>query len=200
LTNQTSPAPGGEPKKVRTVTIRPDGTDVSGRPVSGTQPAGQNNARTPSVARPPAPVTPPPVRGNGGPISLDPQAPGSPPAAAPAARERSAAALPLTPPAPRAPADGPPLAATQPSTGGGSYLVQLSSQKTEAEAHASFRSMQARYPSQLGGRSAVVKRADLGAKGTFYRAMVGPFGSSSEADQFCSSLKAAGGQCLIQRN
>ena len=32
------------------------------------------------------------------------------------------------------------------------------------------------------------------------RAMVGPFGSSDEAGRFCSSLKAAGGQCIIQKN
>ena len=70
-------------------------------------------------------------------------------------------------------------------TGGGGYLVQLSSQRSEGEAQSSFRSLQAKFPNQLGGRAAVVKRADLGAKGTFYRSMVGPFASSGEADQFC---------------
>jgi hypothetical protein len=65
---------------------------------------------------------------------------------------------------------------------------------------ASFRALQAKYPNQLGGRSPIVKRADLGSKGIYYRAMVGPFGSSGEADQLCRDLKAAGGQCLIQRN
>ena len=43
-------------------------------------------------------------------------------------------------------------------------------------------------------------RADLGDKGVFYRAMVGPFGSQDEAAQFCGSLKTAGGQCVVQRN
>jgi hypothetical protein len=52
----------------------------------------------------------------------------------------------------------------------------------------------------LGSRSALVKRADLGAKGVYYRAMVGPFGSSEEASRFCGNLKSAGGQCVIQRN
>ena len=37
-------------------------------------------------------------------------------------------------------------------------------------------------------------------KGVYYRAMVGPFASSEEASQFCGSLKAAGGQCFVQRN
>ena len=43
-----------------------------------------------------------------------------------------------------------------------------------------------------------VQRAELGDKGTFYRALVGPFGSREEAAQVCTSLKAAGGTCLIQ--
>jgi hypothetical protein len=30
--------------------------------------------------------------------------------------------------------------------------------------------------------------------------MVGPFVSAGEADQFCGRFKAAGGQCIIQRN
>ena len=52
----------------------------------------------------------------------------------------------------------------------------------------------------LGSHAPVIKRADLGEKGVYYRAMVGPFGSSEEASQFCGSLKRAGGQCVIQRN
>jgi cell division protein FtsN len=52
----------------------------------------------------------------------------------------------------------------------------------------------------LGSRSPLIKRADLGEKGIYYRAMVGPFGTPDEASQLCSSLKAAGGQCVVQRN
>jgi hypothetical protein len=29
--------------------------------------------------------------------------------------------------------------------------------------------------------------------------MVGPFGSTEEAAQFCGNFKSAGGQCVIQR-
>ena len=52
----------------------------------------------------------------------------------------------------------------------------------------------------LGSRSPLIKRADLGEKGVFYRAMVGPFGTRDEAAQFCINLKTAGGQCVIQSN
>jgi sporulation related protein len=79
------------------------------------------------------------------------------------------------------------------------YVVQVSIRRTKADAEASFRSLQSKFPRQLGGRTAMIERADLGAKGIYYRTMVGPFASAGAADQFCSSLKAAGGQCVIQR-
>jgi hypothetical protein len=84
------------------------------------------------------------------------------------------------------------------STGG--YVVQVSSQRNEAEARASFRVLQGKFPSMLRSRSPLIKRADLGAKGVYYRTMVGPFGSPEEASRFCGSLKSAGGQCVVQRN
>ena len=84
--------------------------------------------------------------------------------------------------------------------GGGGYLVQVSSQKNEADAQASYRALQGKFPAVLGSRSPVIKRADLGDKGVYYRAMVGPFGSADEAAQFCNNLKTAGGQCVVQRN
>ena len=93
----------------------------------------------------------------------------------------------------------PPPAATE-SAAAGEYVVQVSSQRSEADAQASFRSLQEKFPSQLGGRTAIVRRADLGAKGIYYRALTGPFASAGEADQFCSSFKTAGGQCIVQRN
>ena len=81
----------------------------------------------------------------------------------------------------------------------GGYLVQVSSQRSEADAQASYRALQAKY-SLLKSRQPIIRRADLGAKGIYYRAMVGPFESGDEAVQFCNGLKQAGGQCLIHRN
>jgi hypothetical protein len=78
--------------------------------------------------------------------------------------------------------------------------VQLSSQKTEAEATSSFRSLQAKFPDELGGKNPIIRRADLGTKGVFYRTMVGPFASVQEANQFCASFKAAGGNCVVPNN
>jgi len=82
----------------------------------------------------------------------------------------------------------------------GNYVVQLSSQQSEAEAQASFRALQAKYPNVLGSRQPLIRRADLGSKGVYYRAQIGPFATVEDANQLCSSLKAVGGQCIVHRN
>ena len=83
---------------------------------------------------------------------------------------------------------------------GGAYAVQVASQRSAAEARASFRALRAKFPNQLGGREPIVRRTDLGAKGIYYRAMVGPFASMEKAAGMCRTLKAAGCNCLVQRN
>ena len=45
-------------------------------------------------------------------------------------------------------------------------------------------------PGQLGGKQPLIHHVDLGDKGIYYRAMVGPFANGSEAMALCSSLKA----------
>jgi len=82
----------------------------------------------------------------------------------------------------------------------GAYAVQVASERSAAAAHASFRALRAKFPNQLGGREPIVRRAYLGARGIYYRAMIGPFASMERAAGMCSTLKAAGGNCLVQRN
>ncbi len=65
---------------------------------------------------------------------------------------------------------------------------------------ASYKVLQGKYSGILGPRAPVVRRADLGDKGVFYRALVGPFGTTDEATQFCVNLQSAGGKCIVQRN
>ena len=79
-------------------------------------------------------------------------------------------------------------------------MVQVSSQKNEAEAQAALRSTQSKFSGVLGGQPGSVRRADLGERGTYYRAMIGPYGTRDEANQLCASLKAAGGNCIVQAN
>jgi SPOR domain len=86
------------------------------------------------------------------------------------------------------------------ASSGGSYAVQVASARSAAQAQASFRALRAKFPNQLGEREPIVRRIYLGAKGIYYRAMIGPFASMERAAGMCSTLKAAGGSCLVQRN
>jgi hypothetical protein len=113
------------------------------------------------------------------------------------------AMTPTTPVTPRAlPATGPArqVAARPASAEARGYVVQVSSERTQAHAQASYRALQAKYPAVLGSHRLTIKRADLGEKGIFFRTQVGPFASAEEAGKMCNSLKAAGGQCIVQRN
>jgi SPOR domain len=178
----TPAAPG--PKKIRTVTIHADQATSDG-------PAGS------SAVSAAAPRSGTPQNSNG-PLSIVPSPSDAP--APPAARPRAAAPqpVPLRKPPANETASAAPAAPISTTSGG--YAVQVSSQRSEEEAQSSFRDLQAKYPDLLGGRTPIIRRADLGAKGIFFRAMVGPFGSSDQATELCSNLKAAGGSCLVQKN
>jgi hypothetical protein len=125
------------------------------------------------------------------------------------AATQSAAALPVGNHAAReeaapSPSSGSPMQAGSGTaaevSSGGAYAVQLASERSASEAHASFRALRAKFPNQLGGREPIVRRTDLGAKGIYYRAMVGPFASMEKAAGMCRTLKVAGCNCLVQRN
>ncbi|MEH6950742.1 SPOR domain-containing protein [Nitrobacter sp. NHB1] len=165
---------GDEPRRVRTLTVRGDQADVAAATIarheSQAAPAPVATRHTPAATA---------ASGANPPLSLSPQGANEP-------RTRMASTNPGQ------------QASAVASAGG--YLVQVSSQRNEADAQASFRVLQGKFPSVLGSRTLLVKRADLGARGVYYRAMVGPFGSSEEASRVCGSLKSAGGQCVVQRN
>ena len=118
----------------------------------------------------------------------------APPPAAP--RQTAALPAPTTSAAPTAVA---PEAATPRAAEAGGFVVQLSAQRSEAEAQTAFRTMQAKY-SMLNGRQPLIRRRDLGDRGIFYAAQVGPFGVKSDADQLCETLKSVGGTCFVQKN
>ncbi len=180
----TSPAAG--PKKIRTVTIH---TDPSGAPdpAAASSPSARQGSQPAQASN----------QGSNAPLSLVPAATEAP---AVPARPRPASAaqpVPLNKPPANETASAVPVA---PAATGGGYAVQVSSQHSEAEAQSSFRDLQVKYPDVLGGRTPIIRRADLGAKGIYFRAMVGPFTSAEQAAELCTSLKAAGGSCLVQKN
>jgi cell division septation protein DedD len=81
----------------------------------------------------------------------------------------------------------------------GQYVVQVSSQRTEDDANASYKALQEKF-AILRKYSPIILRADVGANGVFFRAAVGPFTTDDAASEFCDSLKSDGGQCVVQRH
>jgi SPOR domain len=175
--------PNNEPRRIKALTGKGDATENGGIPAGAAAPAKPDPAAR-SASAPTAPAQRNPSAANAGanaPLTLSPQ---SAPASDPAPPTRLAATNAVQ---------------TAPSAGGG-YLVQVSSEKKEADAQVSYRALQNKFPAALGSRPPVIKRADLGDKGVYYRTMVGPFGSTEEAAEFCGNLKSAGGQCVVQKN
>lgn len=175
--------PNSAPRSIKTVAVKGDQTDSS-VPQAAAQSAAKPAAPPKPVAAPAAPRTPP-TSANASvnqPLSLAPQAaPAEPP-------QRMAATNPTQ---------------IAPAPSGGGFVVQVSSQQSEDSAAASYRVLQSKYGSVLGGRSPVIKRVDLTdkGKGIVYRAFAGPYGSADEAVHACNNLKSAGlPSCFVQRN
>ena len=182
-----------EPKKIHTVLIKPD--QPGSAAAAAQAPAAHSNAQTSSASHPaPAPHSAPPSSPNA-PLALVPTAQGNTPHIATprtqVARAESNAKAPLA---------TSPAAVSSAAPSGGGYSVQVTSQRSEAEAQTSFRELQSKFPGQLGSHHATIHRADLGDKGTYYRALIGPYSSAEGAAAMCSSLKAAGGSCIVQKN
>jgi hypothetical protein len=189
----------GEPRKVRTVTIRPD----SAAPAAAPAAAGQQERRpmqipaTPMVM--PNPAQPAPVQtASAAPVAAPRQAAPAPaatpapapvqaqaPQAAPATPQRTAAVQPAAPAA--AEAEAP--------TGG--FAVQLGVRSSQADAQAAYKSFQQKY-SELGRHAPIIRKAEVNGA-TLYRVRVGPM-SRDEASTLCSTLQGQGGQCFVAKN
>jgi hypothetical protein len=188
----TSGQSGTEPKRVRTLTVRADGTIVED---GGPTPVPAGSQQTAAAAQPTASTPIPLSSGSGGPVSTNPK----PLAATPSIVPNVPAPAPRVAAAP-APAAQPAAAAPSAAAPAGAYVVQVASVRTEAEAQATIKSMQTKYPSVLSGQRSSVRRADLGDRGIYYRAQIGSFGSRDDAVKLCEALRAAGGDCMVQRN
>ena len=184
-----SPAPVATPQAVavpvplpappRPVAAEPART-AAVDPVKPTAPA-PIKAPTPvappkAVAQPKAPST------SGAPLALGPVAP---------RLATQTQEPPTSAPAPAAPAPAPVAAASA----SGDWAVQISASKSESDARRSLSDAQRRF-SALAGKSGDVQRADLGAKGVYYRARF-VAGSREAAAALCAQVQAQGGQCLV---
>jgi SPOR domain len=218
----------GEPRRVRTVSIRPDGTIImpeqsgmGGSTPAATPPASiaPPRADAPPVAAP-APSTPSTASAG----SQPPQARMTPPQ-----RPREATS---TPTAPRSAtrANGAELAGAplqiadilrqqqksetrsaapqamlrEPTETSAApaispgFSVQLGVRNTEREGRAMFEQLQQRFASDLAGYPLLLRQAEINGKQA-YRVRVGPM-SRDDAVSLCMRLKASGGQCFVANN
>ena len=188
---RAAPAAVERPERVRTVTIRPDGTDVSGRPVGALPHADLAiSLRAPMRAHDHAArsraAAPRPQRQRTGFSSNRKRRRAIRMRHRPRTLTHRGRAATADPGGARARALG------------RLSSVQVSSQKTEADAQASFRSLQAKFPNELGGPAADHSpRRSRQPRASYYRAMVGPFGIGPGGEQFCASYKppAANASC-----
>jgi sporulation related protein len=208
-----------EPNRIASATNVPQAKSIDNESQADTAITGSienlvSREKKPVIIEPPKPPTPP-VAGRGMPNQAMPRrvaaaadTPWPPPAAtdpskrvgqtsaADAMAESNRAHLVATP---IAPDNASSTALVTASVLGGGYAIQVLSERSESRAQAAFRLLQAKYPIQLGSRQPIIRRADLGAMGTYYRTLVGPFASAEKATRFCGELKTAGGNCIIQK-
>lgn len=78
------------------------------------------------------------------------------------------------------------------------WTVQVASAQSEEGAWSTFKNIQSRHP-VLAGRKPVVVRADLGAKGTFYRVRFTGFDDQTTAQSTCAKFKSGGVSCFVSR-
>ena len=180
--------PDGGPRKVKTMVVRPDGSmaeppaaEAAAAPAAPEAPAADSQL---AAAAAPPPAAAAPQAAEAAPQEVASlQAPPPPaakpkPAAKPAAEQTAA----VTP------------AATAPSK----YVVQVGSKKNQTDALASFADMQQKYPKLLASYRPIVQKADLGAKGTWYRLRIGPIADKTAANKLCGQLKSQGlPDCLV---
>lgn len=168
-----------EPRKVKTVSVRPDGTLVPNAPapvpaVDVPLPARRPAAPVAKAATPKlverAPTTPKPVA--------------TPPAAA-EPRESLAAAL-------------PPTSAASPAPASGTYAVQLAAPESEQEARAIQVKILKKLGADLAGYRTSIRKAAVGEK-TVYRVRVGDL-SREEAVGLCQKMKSGGTDCFVAKN
>lgn len=81
---------------------------------------------------------------------------------------------------------------------GGTVRLQVASLRAEDAANQEFQRLQRRFPEALGGLGVSIVRADLGARGIFFRVQAGPV-DEARADAICQTLKAQSVGCLIVR-
>jgi hypothetical protein len=196
---------GDDPSRVKTISVRPDGTLIS----SGYE------AAAPAAEAAPAPPAPSlkQTEADGEAASPAVELPTklSPPKSAARVASKTETTAPDdtgSGPAPTAPKPKKPKPVAEaetntddaeaPAPAGGGFAVQLAAPKSESEAKALVKRLQGRFADALGGTALAMRKAERHGE-TIYR--VRALGlSKADAAAMCGKIKAAGGDCYVAKN
>jgi hypothetical protein len=233
----TTPQPSGEPalqrgvdnpvlaalapRRVKTVSVRPDGTIIDPHSPSINAPASTQVASLADAVPSNVPAS---TASTGAAPSINSLASGVTPAPAPkpkvqaaptttatpvkqAAADPVAAAAPAKPkPAQGArvaavdPAEATPAAASAPTAAApsGTFSVQLAAPASEQEARDTASRLGKRFAGELGGLKPGIRQAEVNGR-SIWRVRVGAIGRD-EATALCTKIQGAGGQCFVAKN
>jgi cell division protein FtsN len=122
------------------------------------------------------------------PFATTPPAPAPPSKAAETPKSQASAAL----------APAPAGTSQSPAAQVNGVLLQIGSYKSETEARQAGAIYQTHHPA-AAGYGIDISRADLGARGIWYRLRIGPFEDKDAAAEACAKLRSDGATCLISR-
>jgi cell division septation protein DedD len=146
---------------------------------------------TPSRAQPVGASEAPPVRLNPEtPTVIAPQIPSPVPA-------RQTVQTAAVAPAPTIASAAPASAASVASAVSGKAVLQIGAYESPEIANGAWTAFRSRYADVAATLAQDVQRADLGAKGTWYRLRVGPFADKAAANAACEKLRSEGGTCFV---
>jgi cell division septation protein DedD len=202
--DRLSPDRGQRPAKVERLLPPPEAPMSPPKQVAEAQPNPPSAAPTPPnvpnlspSSNFSAPLTP---KSDAAPAAATP-APSKPVAEMKASPPKpSAAPMQTAKSSPAAPSarDAAKAAAVQPAAGG-AYRVQIAALRSEEDAKAVIARARKSGGDLLSGLNFEVKRADLGAKGVYYRVQIGPLADASSASGLCDRLKDRKLGCMVVR-
>ncbi|MEM9740537.1 MAG: SPOR domain-containing protein [Pseudomonadota bacterium] len=79
----------------------------------------------------------------------------------------------------------------------GPYMVQIAALRDHSRAEATWEMLTTRHPDIFAGSEKRIQRADLGARGVFFRLRAGAFDARSDASAFCDAIKSSGNDCIV---
>lgn len=97
----------------------------------------------------------------------------------------------------QAPAGPPQLGAAPAFVSNGPFVAQLAALQSEEAVEQAWQRMSSRAPALFERAHLDIERADLGARGVYYRVRAGYFADRTNATRFCERIRQMGQDCIV---